>query len=176
MSDRGAVITSGDWNPGGGTGYPYSGQAGANQYFHTFRTNTGGGVSGSTILRNDVSTYLNYDNFVASGAGPNVPASADTSPNVTYIYTFISGTVSPDQTSSWYQWTSGGVPRSSIPNNQISAGQIMASGIGVSGNPIYNYPSNQGISKGQFSGAAAGQTLSGTFSANVPTSESSWNV
>lgn len=137
------------WNPDAGTGYPYSGQA----FVY-------------------LPTYLNDD---PSQTGANVPAQSDTSPSITQIYVFISGTIDPAHGSSWYQWTSGGVGRANAPQNQLSNGQVMASGIGVSGNPIYNYPANQNISKGQFTNAT-GQTISGTFSANVPTSESSWNV
>lgn len=137
------------WNPDAGTGYPYSGQA----FIYS-------------------PTSLNVD---PSQTGANVPSSSDTSPAITQIYVFISGTLSPDQTSSWYQWTSGGVGRATAPQNQLSNGQVMASGIGVSGNSIYNYPANESLSNFQFT-KSAGQTISGTFSANVPTSESSWNV
>lgn len=140
------------WYPMSGTGYPYSGQA----FVY--------------VVPNQ-----NLGDCSQSGGTANVPSSDDTYPSITQIYAFISGTISPDQTSSWYQWTSGGVGRSSIPQNQLATGQVMASGIGVSGNPIYNYPSNQNVSNYQFT-KSAGQTISGTFSPNVPTSESSWNV
>lgn len=166
------------WNPDAGTGYPYSGQAGTNQYFWTERGGGQGGLSGAVLLRNDVSTYLNYDNAVASGSGPNVPSSVDTSPNVTYIYTFISGTVSPDQTSSWYQWTSGGIPRASVPNNQVAG--VFASGINVSGNSVYAVPANENLANFQIQGKYQLSAQSGTTAnsgvSNVPFSESSWNV
>ena len=141
MSDRGAVFESGNWNPTAGTGYPYSGQA--------FRY---------------LSNYLNDDPVNASG-NANVQASEDTAVSNLSIYVFVSGTVNPYQTSSWYQSTTTKInagTSANVPNNQISNGQVMASGIGVSGNSLYSLTPNQNMDPIQASG-----------SANVPKSESS---
>lgn len=140
------------WSPISGTGYPYSGQA----FVYS-------------------PTALNYD---PSQTGANVPSSSDTSPSITQIYVFISGTVSPDQTSSWYQWTSGGIGRASVPNNQVAG--VFASGINVSGNSIYTTPANENLSNYQIAGKYQFSVQSGTTAnsgvSNVPFSESSWNV
>lgn len=141
MSDRGASFESGNWNPTAGTGYPYSGQAFVYQ-----------------------SNYLNDDPVNASGIA-NVQASEDTSPANISIYVFVSGTVNPSQSSSWYQWQSGIALIAGTPANQVG-------GINRSGNSIYSIPSNSSITPIQVSGKTP--NLSGNQ--NVPTSESSWNV
>ena len=81
MSQRG----SDGWNPTAGTGYPYSGQP-----FAYVPPNSSSLISG-----------------IQSSGLATIPVSEDTSPANISIYVFISGTVNPYQSSSWYQWNSG---------------------------------------------------------------------
>ena len=140
MSQRG----SDGWNPTAGTGYPYSGQP-----FTYVPPNSSSLISG-----------------IQSSGLATIPATEDTSPANISIYVFISGTVNPYQSSSWYQWQSGlGGLIATTPNNQVG-------GINTSGNSLYSAPGNSSISPIQVSGGNI--TRSGI--ANVPQSESSWNV
>ena len=150
MSQRG----SDGWNPDAGTGYPYSGAA----FVYS-------------------PSYMNND---PAQSTQNVPAQSDTRNKIDNIYVFISGTVNPTQSSSWYQSTAAKIvagTQANVPNQEVAG--VFASGINVSGNSIYSTPPNENLSTFQLAGKYQYSIQSGTQAvsgvSNVPYSESSWN-
>jgi hypothetical protein len=128
------------WSPISGTGYPYSGQA---------------------FVYSPQQGSLDPIQASAASGTANVSTKEDTSPANISIYVFVSGTVNPYQSSSWYQWQSGSGLLAGTPNKESTSN----GGIYASGNSLYRSIPNQNAAPIQNSGTA-----------NVPQGESSWNV